>query len=238
MGCTPCFSARVKVELRQAFTAQTLADTLGYPVVTAFSADNLTSVAEALHARFHAKPIVIAGDDDRHLILQEGRNRGREAAQEAAAAVGGTALFPVFAPAQYRHPQGLKAITPATYRAHCQAKTTLDHARTGETALTEARRAQLSESLLSEPQLAWLDQLKQHSDFNDLARHSRFGSEGVVRQLRALEERLARNGHPARTPLDRLNTAPPARARRPLQDATSGAGERDEPPKRRKVGVA
>ncbi len=110
-------------------TAQTLADALGHPVVTAFSADNLTSVAEALHARFHAKPIVIAGDDDRHLILQEGRNRGREAAQEAAAAVGGTALFPVFAPAQYRHPQGLKAITPATYRAHCQAKTTLDRAR-------------------------------------------------------------------------------------------------------------
>ncbi|MBK1718143.1 strawberry notch C-terminal domain-containing protein [Thiocystis violacea] len=219
-------------------TAQTLADALGHPVVTAFSADNLTSVAEALHARFHAKPIVIAGDDDRHLILQEGRNRGREAAQEAAAAVGGTALFPVFAPAQYRHPQGLKAITPATYRAHCQAKTTLDRARDGETALTEARRAQLTETLLSEPQLAWLDQLKQHSDFNDLARHSRFGPEGVVRQLRALEERLARNGHPARTPLDRLNTAPPARARRPLQDATSGAGERDEPPQRRKVRVA
>ncbi|MBR4737698.1 MAG: hypothetical protein IK051_08540, partial [Rhodocyclaceae bacterium] len=46
------------------------------------------------------KPIVIAGDDDYRTQLKTGHNTGREKAQVAAAAVGGIAVFPEFAPGE------------------------------------------------------------------------------------------------------------------------------------------
>ena len=49
--------------------------------------------------KFPDKPIIIAGDNDLHLESQ-GVNPGRTKAQEAAGAVSGTAMFPIFAPGE------------------------------------------------------------------------------------------------------------------------------------------
>ena len=43
----------------------------------------------------------------------------------------------------------------------------------------------LQKALLSREQLAALDRMKKHADFNDLATKSSLGREGVERQLRA-----------------------------------------------------
>ena len=74
-------------------TAVTLSQTLGTATIAALTASNLEAVAKALHEKYPDKPIVIAGDDDRSLK----KNVGREKAEEAAKAVGGVALFPTFA---------------------------------------------------------------------------------------------------------------------------------------------
>ena len=74
-------------------TAATLAKTLGTATVATFTASNLESVAKALHEKDPDKPIVVAGDDDKHLA----KNIGREKAEKAAEAVGGKAVFPTFA---------------------------------------------------------------------------------------------------------------------------------------------
>lgn len=74
-------------------TAATLAKTLGTATAAAFTASNLEPVAKALHSKYPDKPIVIAGDDDKHLA----KNVGREKAEKAAKAVGGKAVFPTFA---------------------------------------------------------------------------------------------------------------------------------------------
>jgi len=81
-------------------TAASLAEALGQPTVAALDAGNLLSVASALHEKFPEKPIIIAGDDDRHLEATRGINPGRIKAEEAAKAVGGKAIFPVFAPGE------------------------------------------------------------------------------------------------------------------------------------------
>ena len=75
-------------------TADTLSQELNYPTVAAFDSGNLKSVAEQLHQKYPDKAIIIAGDDD----IKNEKNVGREKAQEAAEAVGGTAIFPTFAP--------------------------------------------------------------------------------------------------------------------------------------------
>jgi phage/plasmid primase-like uncharacterized protein len=49
------------------------------------------SHANALHAKFPDKLILIAGDDDQHLEASQGINPGRSKAEEAAKAVGGIA---------------------------------------------------------------------------------------------------------------------------------------------------
>ena len=74
-------------------TAVTVSQTLGTATIAALTASNLEAVAKALHEKYPDKPIVIAGDDDRSLK----KNVGREKAEEAAKAVGGVALFPTFA---------------------------------------------------------------------------------------------------------------------------------------------
>lgn len=81
-------------------TAASLNKALGCPVIAAFDCGNLKPVAMALHNKFPNKPIVIAGDDDRHLEETQGVNPGKTKAQEAAQAVSGKAVFPIFAPGE------------------------------------------------------------------------------------------------------------------------------------------
>lgn len=88
-------------------TAASVSDALGYATVAAFDAGNLKSVALALHARFPEKPVIIIGDDDKHLETTQGINPGKTKAREAALAVGGYSLFPIFAPGEQSHnPKG------------------------------------------------------------------------------------------------------------------------------------
>ncbi|MCB1983872.1 MAG: hypothetical protein KDF49_00405, partial [Nitrosomonas sp.] len=78
-------------------TADTVSQAMNCPVVAAFDSGNLIPVAKLLHDKYPNKPIVIAGDDDQHLVALNGKNTGREKAQEAAQSVNGVAVFPVFA---------------------------------------------------------------------------------------------------------------------------------------------
>jgi len=88
-------------------TAGSLSQTLGFATVAAFDSGNLVPVAKALHEKYPDKPIVIAGDDDKHLEATQGVNPGRRKAEEAARAVGGKLLLPIFAPGeQATNPKG------------------------------------------------------------------------------------------------------------------------------------
>lgn len=88
-------------------TAGSLSQTLGFATVAAFDSGNLVQVAKALHEKFPDKPIIIAGDDDKHLEATQGINPGRSKAEEAAKAVGGKILLPIFAPGeQAANPKG------------------------------------------------------------------------------------------------------------------------------------
>lgn len=81
-------------------TAATLSKALGFATVAAFDSGNLPCVARALHEKFPYKPVVIAGDDDHELETRQGINPGKLKAGEAAKAVGGMMLLPVFAPGE------------------------------------------------------------------------------------------------------------------------------------------
>lgn len=88
-------------------TAASVSEALGFATIAAFDAGNLEPVARNLHEKFPNKPIIITGDDDRLLEATQGINPGLIKAQEAARAVNGTAVFPVFAPGeQARDPKG------------------------------------------------------------------------------------------------------------------------------------
>ncbi|MCP4287509.1 MAG: DUF1738 domain-containing protein [Gammaproteobacteria bacterium] len=167
-------------------TATTLAEALGHGTVAAFDAGNLIAVAQSLHEKFPDKSIIIAGDDDRQLKMTQGINSGKMKAQEAAKAVGGKAIFPVFAPGENDYPSGLDPITPETYRAHLRATKTLADAQKApdRNQLTDERVDALKRALLSDGQLAALSQMKRHTDFNDLANNSELGRAGVERQVR------------------------------------------------------
>lgn len=93
-------------------TARSLATVLGFGTVAAFDSGNLGAVVQALHEKFPDKPVVVAGDDDAHLVLTHGVNVGRAKAHEAAKAVGGKAIFPTFAPGEVVYPSELPPITP------------------------------------------------------------------------------------------------------------------------------
>lgn len=169
-------------------TASTLASSLGHATVAAFDSGNLPAVAKALHAKFPDKPIVIAGDDDRHQVMSHGTNAGRTKAVEAAKAVGGKAIFPTFAPGEVLYPDTLPAVTPQAYRKHTQAAGELkalisqDGPFAGDPAQSE-RAAELKAEMLSDAQLAALDKMKRLTDFNDLATKSSLGREGLERQV-------------------------------------------------------
>jgi putative DNA primase/helicase len=81
-------------------TAASLAQSLGFATIAAFNSGNLVHVATALQAKFPDKAVIIAGDDDGHLEATQGVNPGRAKAQDAASAVGGTVLLPIFAPGE------------------------------------------------------------------------------------------------------------------------------------------
>lgn len=88
-------------------TASSLSQSLSFATVAAFDAGNLVHVAKALHEKFPDKPIIIAGDDDKHLEATQGINPGRNKAEEAAKEVGGKVLLPIFAPGeQATNPKG------------------------------------------------------------------------------------------------------------------------------------
>jgi putative DNA primase/helicase len=146
-------------------TAASLKQSLGFATVSAFDSGNLAAVAQALHQKFPDKPVVIAGDDDRHLEVTQGANPGRTKAEEAAKLVGGKLLMPIFAPGENSYPANLEPVTPDKYR---------EHQRTG--------------TALSDEQTAALAKMKQFTDFNDLANKSALGTEGIDRQVRALVE--------------------------------------------------
>jgi putative DNA primase/helicase len=83
-------------------TAATLHEMTGMPAIVAFNAGNLLPVAQTYRALCPDRAIYIAGDDDRHRAAEldgQGRpkvNVGRVKAEEAAAAIGGQAVFPSF----------------------------------------------------------------------------------------------------------------------------------------------
>jgi len=88
-------------------TAASLAEGLGHATVAAFDSGNLPHVARVLHDKYPNKAIVIAGDDDKAQELARGYNPGRVKAEEAAKAVGGKAVYPIFAPGeQAGNPKG------------------------------------------------------------------------------------------------------------------------------------
>jgi antirestriction protein ArdC/phage/plasmid primase-like uncharacterized protein len=99
-GMNAIESAPVIVIAEGVATAASLSAAIGQGTVAAFDSGNLKAVAMALHAKYPDKPIIIAGDDDQHLLKTQGVNPGRGKATEAAKAVGGKAIFPVFAPGE------------------------------------------------------------------------------------------------------------------------------------------
>lgn len=107
-------------------------------VVSAFDSGNLKSVAKALHDKYPLTPIILVADDDKHLEQSKGINPGKEKAGQAADAVNGFILIPIFAP-------GEQSSNP-----------------------------------------------KQFSDFNDMAKHSKLGIEGVKRQIRPKVDRISK----------------------------------------------
>ncbi len=146
-------------------TAAQLKQSLGFATVSAFDSGNLVSVAQALHRKFPDKPVVIAGDDDRHLAMTQGVNPGRSKAEKAANLVGGKLMMPTFAPGENSYPADLDPVTPQQYREH-----------------------QCTGGVLTVEQLGALARMKQFTDFNDLASKSVLGSEGLDRQVRSLVE--------------------------------------------------
>jgi antirestriction protein ArdC/phage/plasmid primase-like uncharacterized protein len=147
-------------------TADTLSQALGFATVAAFDSGNLPHVAKLLHEKFPDKPFIIAGDNDRHQELTEGRNPGKDKAVAAAKAVNGTVLLPIFAPGEQTYPSNLEPVTPIK-------------ARSGD---------------LSDEQKVALAQMKLFTDFNDLATKSILGEEGVERQVTTIVNNLvARN---------------------------------------------
>jgi N12 class adenine-specific DNA methylase/antirestriction protein ArdC/phage/plasmid primase-like uncharacterized protein len=88
-------------------TVDSMAGALGFATVSAFDSGNLPHVAKLLHEKFPDKPVVIGGDDDLHQLMTNGKNPGKIKAEEAAAAVDGRVLFPIFAPGeQDSNPRG------------------------------------------------------------------------------------------------------------------------------------
>ena len=124
----------------------------------------------------------------KHLEATQGVNPGRSKAEEAAKAVGGKVLLPIFAPGEAAYPKELAPVTPETYREHLNATKTLEDAQAepDRVKLTEQQAAELKRAQLSAEQLAALHAMKRHTDFNDLATKSELGKEGIERQVNSI----------------------------------------------------
>ncbi|WP_347990332.1 strawberry notch-like NTP hydrolase domain-containing protein [Methylomonas sp. AM2-LC] len=143
-------------------TADTLSQSLGYATVAAFDSGNLPVVAKQLQEKFPDKLIVIAGDNDLHQEMTEGKNPGKQKALSAAVAVNGVAIFPVFAPGEQSYPAGIDKITPEMAR----------------------------NNVMSQEQSDAIAKMRQFTDFNDLATKSDLGQDGVERQVRLFVDDL------------------------------------------------
>lgn len=161
-------------------TGATIKDLQQQGVVVAFDSGNLKPVAEGIRAKYPDKPIVIFGDDDQSLELTLGSNPGRVKAKEAASAVNGTAVFPVFAVGEAEYPANIERVSPSLFKKHIAAQEELK-----STSLSEDRRAELERDLLKEDQVAALQRMKRFTDFNDLAQDSSIGKDGLSRQVSA-----------------------------------------------------
>jgi phage/plasmid primase-like uncharacterized protein len=77
-------------------TAATLHEATGHPVVMCVNSGNMATVARWAGHRWAGRTMVVAGDDDWHLIdhPKVKRNVGREAAHAMAKALGGVAVMP------------------------------------------------------------------------------------------------------------------------------------------------
>ena len=107
--------------------------------------------------------------------------------------MGGKALFPIFAPGENAYPAELAPVTPQIYREHLRATKALEDAqKDAEGANTEQQTAALKRAQLSDKQLAALERMKVHTDFNDLATRSALGREGLERQVKVEVGRMIR----------------------------------------------
>lgn len=173
-------------------TAGSITEATNIPTVAAFDSGNLESVAKTLKEAYPDKPIIIAGDDD---ISQSCKmkvkdkasvNVGREKALETAKAVGGVAVFPVFAKGELPGKDELSQIKPAAYLAHQTASRKLEAHTSGDKPLSDAEVKVLQAAQLSEKQLDIIRRADRYTDFNDLAVNSSLGREGVAMQLKAI----------------------------------------------------
>lgn len=184
-------------------TAGSITEATNIPTVAAFDNGNLLTVAEALHKRFPDKPVIIAGDDDlAHACKMKPKsgdpiNVGREKALAAAEAVGGVAIFPVFASGEVPDRQELKQITPDAYKTHQAAMRQLELHASGEKQLSKSEIKLMEAARLSEKQMEILKRAERHTDFNDLDRNSSLGRQGVANQINAVISRQLeqRNQH-------------------------------------------
>jgi phage/plasmid primase-like uncharacterized protein len=78
-------------------TAATLHELSSQATIAAFNAGNLMHVAETYRRLYPDRAIYIAGDNDHRREAQGKPNVGRQKAEQAAAAIGGSALLPNFA---------------------------------------------------------------------------------------------------------------------------------------------
>ncbi|GIU51772.1 hypothetical protein TUM4438_42570 [Shewanella sairae] len=139
-------------------TADTIAEASKHPVISAFDAGNVIEVAKELHDKFPDKTLLICGDDDAHLSLTEFKgNVGRNKAAQAAELTGGKTVFPIFAPGEQNYPSHIPPMTPEKWRNN---------------EVTDEERSAING-------------MKRFTDFNDLKLKSKFGIEGVKRQLSA-----------------------------------------------------
>jgi putative DNA primase/helicase len=75
-------------------TALSCFEATGWPCLVAFNAGNLAAVARMARTRYPERKLILCADNDTETEARTGKNPGIEAAQAAAAAVGGLLAFP------------------------------------------------------------------------------------------------------------------------------------------------
>nr|WP_282572168.1 MobF family relaxase [Roseomonas acroporae] len=130
-------------------TGATLHAATGLPVAVAFNAHNLEAVARAYRVANPVRLIVVAGDDGRRLPLRAAPlpNVGRERAEAAAAAVGGVAVLPSFAPSErgtdwndVTRRRGLGLVRAAMEAAVAELRAVMSEEQRPQTAAPERER--------------------------------------------------------------------------------------------------